>query len=259
MNKIARCGASLKSQHLWSCGRRTENSSQPKLESKATSQNKTTWWLPWQRCYSNAVQRPTPVGELLLSGLQQNKLVTKVNQLIILTSIVIIPPLSGKFYILRNTEHSQGHVMQPCLITEGQVEPSVTQTLQNTALQDTENRISHKSLISIAPLYIEWLWSLARLKERKIRFSLKEKKKALASPVSLSMLACPLSEASCSFPSVSESHSACCPYCSFSAVFSPNNNLAAMMTAEVRKEPFQKGSIIEIESQNFLWENNEEK
>lgn len=53
----------------------------------------------------NAVQRPIPVGELLLSGLQQNKFVTKVNQLIILTSIVISLPLSGKFYILRNTEH----------------------------------------------------------------------------------------------------------------------------------------------------------
>lgn len=53
----------------------------------------------------NAVQRPIPVGELLLSRLQQNKLVTKVNQLIILTSIVIRLSLSGKFYILRNTEH----------------------------------------------------------------------------------------------------------------------------------------------------------
>lgn len=30
------------------------------------------------------------------------------------------------------------------------------------------------------------------------------------------------------------------------------------MTAEVRKETFQKGSTIETESENFLWENNEE-
>lgn len=30
------------------------------------------------------------------------------------------------------------------------------------------------------------------------------------------------------------------------------------MTAEVRKETFQKGSTIETESENLLWENNEE-
>lgn len=41
--------------------------------------------------------------------------------------------------------------------------------------------------------------------------------------------------------------------------FGPNNNLAEMMTADVRKEPFQKGSTIEAESENLVWENNEEK
>lgn len=44
-----------------------------------------------------------------------------------------------------------------------------------------------------------------------------------------------------------------------STVFGPKNNVAEMMTAEVRKEPFQKGSTVETESENLLWENNEEK
>lgn len=44
-----------------------------------------------------------------------------------------------------------------------------------------------------------------------------------------------------------------------STVFGPNNNLAEMTTAEVRKEPFQKGGTIETERENLLWENNEEK